>query len=407
MEQNVLVVSVSAPPQNSPESLQVAKYLKYLSASWKITLVTIKSAGGWRRADDSLNINLAKIKQIIRLPHFTSGIYFRVLKIFFRNSIVRPDQDFLFFYQWKRAVKAIKDKPSLIYSRSTPFSSSIMALRLKKHYNVPWVMHLSDPWSISPHFAYTGSVRMYHEAMELECIKYADIVSLTSYETIDAYKSRYPQYADKFRFFSNVYNDEELTPNPFQFNGKLRFVYAGNFYGEGRSPEFLLRAIKQIVNGHNNFFDNAEFIFIGRFNKDIQDIFNAYNFSFIKIRKEYSFEDSVSEQRNGHVMILIDWKFEQEKSIFFLSKILGYMASQRTILAITEKGSTCYNVIEGKYGHCYDHYDTDGIAAYLTNAVNNYQQKNLKFFTVENPDPAYSSQVNTDILSTLFATLLS
>jgi hypothetical protein len=64
-------------------------------------------------------------------------------------------------------------------------------------------------------------------------------------------------------------------------------------------------------------------------------------------------------------------------------------------------------VIEGKYGHCYDHYDTDGIAAYLTNAVNNYQQKNLKFFTVENPDPAYSSQVNTDILSTLFATLLS
>ncbi len=318
-----------------------------------------------------------------------------------------PDQDFLFFRQWKSVITTVKEKPDLIYSRATPFSSSIMGLRLKQYYQSPWVMHLSDPWVVSPHFKYSGKVRAYHEKMERACIEHADIVSLTSYETIEVYKQRYPQYAEKFQFFSNVYDDDELVPNPFHFTGKLKFVHAGNFYGEGRNPECLLLAIQQVIRQQPDFFAKTEFIFVGRFNEDVLKIFQKYSFPFVKINQDYSFQDSVSEQKSGHVMILIDWKFKREKSIFFLSKILGYMASQRPILAITEKSSTCFKVIDGKYGQCFDHDDQAGLAGYLQRSVANYEAKNEEFFQVQKPDPAYSLRINAENLSKVFQSLLA
>ncbi|MBL7843759.1 MAG: glycosyltransferase [Cyclobacteriaceae bacterium] len=401
----VLLVSISAPPQNTPESLQVIKYANHLAKRCELTVLTIKVAHGWRSADPGL-YDAIKPATFIRLPHYSSRAGRFLTSIINKDWLMKPDEDFMFPRQWKKAIKKIGLRPDIIYSRATPFSSALMALKLKQHYKVPWVLHLSDPWLLSPLHLFAGKVREFHGVMERECFENADVVTLTSHEQIKLYTEHYPQFAHKFQFFPNVYNDDELAENPFAFGDKMIFLHTGNFYGEGRNPVFLLEAIKKITQQEPDFFSKCEFVFMGRLNPDVRAVFHQYNYPFVKVVEEYTFEESVSSQRKAHVLLLFDWRFSDADSVFFLSKILGYMTSQRPILAITGANSTCRSVIERRYGNCFVHDDVNAIAEYLRRAVINYKEKNMSFFSVAPADPAYSAQFNADRLYTLLSSLV-
>lgn len=401
----VLLVSISAPPQNTPESLQVIKYANHLAKQCELTILTIEEAQGWRQADPGLHDAIRPAK-FIRLPHYGSRVGRFITNLINKDWLMKPDEDFMFPRQWKKAVRKIDQCPDILYSRATPFSSALMALKLKRHYQVPWVLHLSDPWLLSPLHLFTGKVKEFHSKMEQECFENADVISLTSFEQIKLYINHYPQFAHKFQFFPNVYNDDELADNPFTFDDKMVFLHTGNFYGEGRNPVFLLEAIHKIVQQEPDFFSGCEFVFMGRLNPDVRAVFHQYNYPFVKVVEDYTFEESIASQRKAHVLLLFDWRFNDADSVFFLSKILGYMTSQRPILAITGTNSTCRSVIEGKYGHCFAHNDINAIADYLRRAVINYKQKNASFFSVAPADPAYSAQFNAGRLYELLRSLV-
>ncbi|MFN3839752.1 MAG: glycosyltransferase [Cyclobacteriaceae bacterium] len=401
----VLLISISAPPQNTPESLQVIKYANHLASRCELTVLTIKKARGWRKPDRSLS-DAIRPARFIRMPHYSSKAGRFLSGILNKNWLLKPDEDFMFPLQWKRAVKKIGHKPDILYSRSTPYSSALMGLKLKQHYRIPWVLHLSDPWLLSPLNSFTGKLRDYHSRTEQQCFENADVITLTSHEQLALYQEHYPQLAHKFQFYPNVYNDDEVTENPLNFNGKMVFLHTGNFYGEGRNPVFLLEAIRKIIQRGTSVIRDCEFVFIGRLNADVRDVFNRYQYPFVKVIEDYTFNDVVQYQRNAHVLLLFDWKFKQANSVFFLSKILAYMTAQRPILAVTGLNSTCRSVIEGKYGGCFEHDDTDGIAAYLIDAINNFNAKNSSFFRVASPDPAYSARYNAERLYSLFESLM-
>ncbi|QOI97188.1 MAG: hypothetical protein HRU69_06645 [Flammeovirgaceae bacterium] len=401
----VLLISISAPPQNTPESLQVIKYANQLASRCDLTLLTIKEADGWRKADVSLK-DAIRPARIVRLPHYSSKVGRFLSGILNRNWLMKPDEDFMFPVQWKRAVKKIKHKPDILYSRSTPYSSALMGLKLKQYYKVPWVLHLSDPWLLSPLNSFTGELQAYHRQAELKCFESADVITLTSQEQLALYRKHYPRLAHKFHFYPNVYNDDEVTDNPITFNGRLTFLHTGNFYGEGRNPVFLLEAIQKVIQRDPTFVNDCEFVFIGRLNADVHAVFKKYNYPFVKVIEDYTFTQVVQSQRNAHILLLFDWKFRESSSVFFLSKILGYMTSQRPILAITGRNSTCWSVIEERYGRCFEHDNTAGIADYLLDALKSFRTKNSNFFTVAQPDPAYSARNNADRLYALFESLL-
>jgi len=61
-----------------------------------------------------------------------------------------------------------------------------MAYKLQKVLHVPWVLHLSDPWTISPIYQ-LGEAQEWNDEMEMECFKCATILSFSSLETIQIY----------------------------------------------------------------------------------------------------------------------------------------------------------------------------------------------------------------------------
>jgi glycosyltransferase involved in cell wall biosynthesis len=399
---NILLVSISAPPQNTPESLQVLKYARYLASTSNLTVLTIEAdSKGWRKADPTL-INSIDPARIIRLPHYR--MLSRVAVRFFK-VILRPDEDFLFHWQWRKAVERIGQRPDVIYTRATPYSSAVMGLKLKEFFNVPWVMHLSDPWTLSPHLNFSNSLLRYQKKTERLCFEKADIISFTSHEQIESYTRHYPHLAHKFRFFPNVYNDEELKPNPFFFGDKLIVLHSGNFYGEGRNPEYLFNALRQLASKYPDRLAACEFVFIGCVNRETKKAFDACGFPNVRVIEEFTFETLVALQRTAHVFLLFDWLFAAQRSEFFLSKILAYMTMQRPILALAAPDSTCFRIIQDKYGICFHHRDAEGIANWLAEAVWQFRQRNADFFKVAPPDPAYSAAHNARRLLELFNSL--
>ena len=150
---SLLFVSIAFPPKFDSEGLQVAKYFKYLSKECNennlpIDVVTSAIPTLFMPEDASLKAADTGYRQKIEIVIRENKYRNFLLRKIAPQLVDRPDSKFNFFQQWEKVVSELKEKPSVIYSRSFPTSSAVMAMKLKEFYKVPWVMHLSDPLSL-------------------------------------------------------------------------------------------------------------------------------------------------------------------------------------------------------------------------------------------------------------------
>jgi hypothetical protein len=271
MSLKVLLVSIAFPPKRDPESLQVAKYCSFLKRDERIALKVITSADPtlFMESDESL-------------MHYRDGVdvvnELRIPENKYTNYLIRkvnpawleyPDSKFLFWWQSNAVLSSVREKPDVLYSRSYPVSSTLLSRKLKEKWNVPWVLHLSDPWAqsssahLSPATKFTDRARSWNKKQEALCFDIADKISLTSLKTIDLYAKAYPHLRDKFVYFPNVFDDELIVPNPYARREVLNVVYNGGF-GAARSPVPYLDAIAQLWKIHGKEIGNSiQFLFTG------------------------------------------------------------------------------------------------------------------------------------------------
>ncbi|WP_165823757.1 glycosyltransferase family protein [Pseudochryseolinea flava] len=325
----------------------------------------------------------------------------------------RPDSKFSFWWQSQRAIASIKDKPDILYSRSYPVSSTLLALQLKKKWDIPWVLHLSDPWAqssssfLSPATKFTESARVWNKAQELLCFSLADRISLTSQKTIDLYAKIYPQFREKFVYYPNVFDDELIQSNPYARGKKLKIVYNGGF-GDARSPLPYLEAIASLWKAHQPEIGNAiEFLFTGEMTRANTEIFDRYrHISWINHRGVIAYRDVVSMQREADILVNIDSDIpDPNHAVFFPSKLLDYMVAQRRIIAITNRHSTTHDVVHGKLGDCFSFTEVKELATFLYHVYQRYLQNDAAFFTKSEVGSEYSAKFNASRLVDLFTHL--
>ena len=338
----VLFVSVAAPPKGSPESLQVSKFLKYLNClPVEIHLVTERlpdKSKGWSTKETKYELLLGELAQVIEVPLFRyqfSAILRRL------NDSVLPilDEAFLFSMFTNKVIKRLSGIPDIIYSRSTPFSSALLASKLSKSLKVPWIMHLSDPWVLSPFFEAHGIKGAYHQKVEHKCFEQADIVTFTSVDQITMYESKYPQYKSKFRWFPNVFDDDEVVlENVSPGDSDITFLHTGNFYGPGRSPLPILRAVDHLYRNERAYLENVKFSFTGHMEPYLSEIFRTYNNLPVEHIGVLTLDEVLHLQKKSQVLIIIDWALPKEKAVFLLSKAIDYNGYRKTNISHNNQG---------------------------------------------------------------------
>src|SRR5574338_1241222 len=245
MKKKILFVSVSFPPKSDPECLQTAKYFHYLQMhrDLQIDVITSSIPTLYMPFDPDLEFYSNGIHQLISIVLKENRYINYIRNRLGLDRTTFPDVKQSFHKQYRKALAQLNEKPDLIYSRADPKSSTIMAYKLKKVLNIPWIMHMSDPWADCPLQKLKGNNYKKHNDWERKCFEAADIISLTSMPTISFYQNKYPEFTEKFRFFPNVFeyynqadkqNEKDEAPKK-----KFRIVYTGGLAYD-RNPGYLL-----------------------------------------------------------------------------------------------------------------------------------------------------------------------
>ena len=352
----------------------------------------------------SIDENLKKYsdgyRQIIKISFFENKYVNFLMRKLKSSSLNYPDSKFRFYKKWKSVIREIKNKPDIIYSRSFPISSTIMAYYLQKKLQVPWVLHLSDPWTISP-VHQLGDAQAWNESMEKDCFNNATILSFTSRKTIELYSQKYPEHISKMMLAPNVFDLEDKKECEYQIKHKIKVVYTGGLVDE-RSAEHFFKAIFELNKQHPEIIADYEFIFAGALDRKNRRIFEK-NILPIKHLGLLPFNEALALQEESDLLLVIDTPFKDSSdAVFFPSKLLDYMLMQRRIIALTDKDSTTWNIVDKKLGDCFEHEDVEGIMQSLVNTWKAWKNKDEKYFYNKEPNMYFSAEKNAKLLSEIF-----
>ncbi len=406
----VLFISIAFPPKNDPECLQVAKYFRYLSrADLKIDVVTSSNPTLNMAFDAKLSDYDSGYDQKIEIA-VKENKYLNY--IFRKTGIVKlnkPDSKYRFIRGDNQVIKELRNKPEVIYSRSFPISSTLLAEKLVDYYQVPWIIHLSDPWTLSAIHDYGGDLKKWHESRERRVFSKADSICFTSRQTVEAYSNKYPEYTSKFKLFHNVIDPKIQKSSIPVMDGTLNFTYTGGLAGS-RSAEPILKAFKTLYNSDPKIFDNVLLHFAGSIDRFNMSIFSRYPLPFLRTTGALSFEKAIALQDSSQVLLLIDTPIPIGETAFFLpSKLPDYLASGKRIIAITNKYSPSDDFIDVSFGDKFYYGENQSLGNAILTCIAAFNRKDTGYFVNSKALPAifeapYQAKRLAELLENTIAT---
>ncbi len=397
----ILLVSIAFPPKSDPESLQVGRYTKYLIRNGcEIEVITSSNPTLYMESDPNLENISENVTAIYPIRLFENRYLNFLIRKTFPSLLQYPDSKWSFYF---RNITKVR-KPDLLYSRSYPLSSTLLALKLKKKWGCPWLLHLSDPWALSyegdsPATDFKARPREWNKKRERECFAIADRISFTSTKTIELYNRKYPEFSNKFILTPNVFDEESVNTRRVKFSEKLNIVYTGGF-GEKRDPTFYLETIDEFLKENPEIAKEMVFLFTGPMTRKNKLIFNKFNhIDQIIHLGVVSYNSMLEQQRDANVLVNIDTDIlSSEHSVFFPSKLLEYFASNRRILTIGNDHSMTNAIIQGRYGDCVEFNDAQALKLCFKNYWEKFKAKDELFFTLKHSIEEYGADFNSKIL---------
>jgi len=397
---HVLLIAPSAPPKNSPEAIQVGRFLQALDPAVRVTLVTTPIVAGWQQEDFSLAIHRPTVNVIVpELPFHV--LTQRVLANRRLSFLQRPDSDFWLSWFANYIMRRLPDTPNVIYSRSAPFSAAMLARRLKSMTARPWLMHLSDPWSGSPYRQLSDRRSKKDRAQEAACFADADMVTLTTKGQADYYRNRYPKYVKRVSVTPNMMPIMHSPNNETRHEGPLRLVYTGALYGE-RNPATLLKALKLVQDAAADDAAQIQLDFYGNMPPGIAAKISET--PGCVVHGPVPFAVVSEKQAQAAVLVTIEPSGKHPLLLHFMpSKNLDYIATGKPILAITPKGSETDRFCNLGHGWAFDPSDATLVADKLSELVRDYKAgKTLKERKNLNGSPYLAQAVTDGITESLY-----
>lgn len=367
---HVLLVSPGAPPKNSPEAIQVHRFLSALNPDIRVSLVTTPIESGWQWQDQTLQLVRPGMQVItvgLPLHRFTQRIIANRRLSFFHV----PDSSFWLRHAARQVLRQLESEPDVIYSRSAPFSAALLGRQLKQKLDKPWMMHLGDPWAGSPYRAMVrGNAR--DATLEAMCVTESDLLTLTTEGQANYYRRRYPERREQIRVSRNIMppvgsrNDATVVGAGVS-TGKIKILHIGALYGE-RDPEVLLMAMRSLHRRQHVGLDRLHIEFVGNMSDEVASRIDATPGC---VRKEpVSYDAANRKQAAADILLAIEPKRSHELHDHFLpSKITDYLAQPRPILALTPQNSLTARYCRQGHGWTFDPEDVRGLERFLASLV--------------------------------------
>lgn len=244
----------------------------------------------------------------------------------YKKLLYIPDK---YFGWYKYAVKKGDDllddwEPDIIYASAAPYTGLMIASKLSKKYNIPYVIDLRDLWSDN-HNHKQYFIGRYLEYLTL---KNASALVSVSKPLVDKLRFKYPNIpCFEIR---NAFDEDDFIFENNNVNNKINISYTGMIYPDKQDPSCLFNAISK----SQKLKDNISVDFYGNSLDWLISLSKKYEIeSVINIHSPIKREEVLRVQSQSDILLLFVWSDKNEKGIF-TGKFFEYIGSAKPILAI-------------------------------------------------------------------------
>jgi hypothetical protein len=142
-----------------------------------------------------------------------------------------------------------KHRPQVIWTTFPIATANLIGLVLHRLTGIPWIADLRDPMLQSTYPTVPLQRRAFRW-IEAQTLKHCTLAICTTHSSMQAYRARFPELADKFRVIENGYDEDGLSmhgadsagtnPDP---NRRITLLHSGMMYKTGRNPSAFLSAL--------------------------------------------------------------------------------------------------------------------------------------------------------------------
>lgn len=242
--------------------------------------------------------------------------------------------------------KLLQDwKPDIIFASAMPYTSLLVANRLSKEFQIPWVAEFRDLW-VDNHYREYGPLRNFIDTkIEKSTLQSASGLVTVSEPAAEILRSKYTQPC--------VVIPNGFDPDDYDSNAKpsdeasLKIVYTGSLYRGKRDPSNLFKAIDLLGKDRGN----VDVHFYGPNLGLVGDLAKKYGCEAnVQVHDPIPYLESLRVQQQADILLLLLWDNPEEKGVF-TGKVFEYLGARRPILIIgPEDNVASQTIIERKAG---------------------------------------------------------
>lgn len=320
----LLLVAYYFPPFKEVGAVRVSKLVKYFSRfGWEIEVITVDDC-----YYNSKSIDKEKLKDIPSTVNITKTERMTL------NLKIREEGFYWKKHLYRTLNKKLKESSyDYIYYTAGPFFHLSVAPKIKKKYNIPYIIDYRDPWLLSP---YNNSkfFKTIAKLVEPKVVKEAKYLINVTEDATKMHRDYYKEEnKEKFITIENGYDPEDFFQiEDININDTkgINLIYTGKL-GSFRDITPLLDAIKE-YNSENN--KKIFFIHIGNKEVGIKNYKekNKDMNGYIIEKGFLPYKETLGHIKKSNLTIIISGGHPYEPT----TKIYDYMALKKKILCIND-----------------------------------------------------------------------
>src|SRR6185437_3952079 len=373
----VLLVSFWFPPTNAIGALRVGKFAKYLhEAGHDVRVLSGRTAGdhtlplefpedrvvrtpAWQ-VDELLDPLVSSVRRAARLAGLrrTSGetegpqasptlqnpelLLQSRLKRHYYALVQVPDSRNGWLGSAVRAGREVLKswRPDVMVASAPPFTTLLVARRLSREFDLPWLAEFRDLWADNPYYGFPEWRRRIDDLVERWTLKRASALTTVTPLWARTLQQKYPH---PVLTILNGFAEEDLPPDGLEQpkSGPLTILYTGNIYAGYRDPSPLFEAISLLGPQRNDVVVR----FYGPEESDIRPLAERYGVQDrVVVCPRVSYRQSLALQAQSDILLLLQWNHIKDEGNI-PAKFFEYIGALRTMLFLGYETGTLAQMI--------------------------------------------------------------
>ena len=228
-----------------------------------------------------------------------------------------------------------KYKIDVIISTSPPETCHLVANRLVRMHNLPWIADFRDLWTHNHYYPYSNFRKFFERKLEIKTLNAAAAITTVSQPLADKLSTLHknkPVYS-----IPNGFDPDMMNPG-IAIDSKFRIIYTGKIYQGKQDDVPLFLAVSSLCHEGEIERQKVQIDFYGPQENWLQKDVEKYHLQdIVTFHGQVPRDIAITEQRKAQLLLLLTWNDPAEKGVY-TGKLFDYLAARRPILSMGYTG---------------------------------------------------------------------